>query len=180
MGDYSEAKYTSALDVESESPVSRLYLAYKIWSMPLIDKVQKDMVDAMKARAEARLGALRMIKTALKKHEIDSLKPLDDTTELQVMNTLLKQRREAADLFRKGGREELAAKEEAEIVVIESYLPSAPSQAELETAVDAAIAETSASSAKQMGAVMKAAQARLAGKRVDGKTLSALVKAKLG
>ena len=151
-----------------------------MWAMSLLDKVQKDMVDAMKAKAEARLGALRMIKTALKKQEIDSMKPLDDASELQVMNTLLKQRREAADLFRKGGREELAAKEEAEISVIEGYLPSAPSDQELEAAVADAITETGATSAKQMGTVMKAAQLKLAGKRVDGKTLSGLVKAKLG
>lgn len=148
--------------------------------MPLLDKIQKDMVDAMKARDEARLGTLRMIKTALKKQEVDSMKPLNESSEMQVMNTLVKQRRESADLFRKGGRDELAAKEEAEIVIIESYLPAAPSSDELDQAVAAAINETGASSPKQMGAVMKAAQARLAGKRVDGKALSELVKQKLG
>lgn len=148
--------------------------------MPLLDKVQKDMVDAMKAKDETRLGALRMIKSALQKHQIDSMKPLNEAAELQVMNTLLKQRRESADLFRKGGREELAAKEEAEIQIIDSYLPAAPSDAELEEAVSAAITETGANSPKQMGAVMKAAQARLAGKRIDGKVLSDLVKQKLG
>ncbi len=137
------------------------------------------MVEAMKAKAEARLGALRMIKAALQKHQVDSMKPLNEASELQVMNTLLKQRREAAEMFRKGGREELAAKEEAEIGILESYLPAEPSQAELEEAVSAAISETGASSQKQMGAVMKAAQSRLAGKRVDGKVLSELVKQKL-
>ncbi len=147
--------------------------------MPLLDRIQKDMVDAMKAKDEARLSTVRLIKTALKKHEIDSMKPLDEATEMQVMNTLLKQRRESADMFRKGGREELAAKEEAEIGLIEAYLPSAPSAAELEAAVSAAISETGASSAKQMGLVMKAAQAKLAGKRVDGKALSELVKSRL-
>jgi uncharacterized protein len=147
--------------------------------MPLLDRIQKDMVEAMKAKDEARLSTVRLIKTALKKHEIDSMKPLDEATENQVMNTLLKQRRESADMFRKGGREELAAKEEAEIVLIEAYLPSAPSAAELEQAVSAAIAETGANSAKQMGLVMKAAQAKLAGKRVDGKALSELVKSRL-
>ncbi len=147
--------------------------------MPLLDQIQKDMVEAMKARDEARLSAVRMIKTALKKQEVDSMKPLDEATEMQVMNTLLKQRRESADMFRKGGREELAAKEEAEITLIEAYLPSAPSQAELEAAVTAALAETGATTAKQMGLAMKAAQAKLAGKRVDGKILSALVKSKL-
>lgn len=138
------------------------------------------MVEAMKARDEARLSALRMVKSALKKQEIDSMKPLNDTAEMQVMNTLLKQRRESADLFRKGGREELAEKEEAEIRVIESYLPAAPSDTEVAEAVSAAIAETGANSSKQMGAVMKAAQAKLSGKRVDGKALSELVKKRLG
>lgn len=134
----------------------------------------------MKARDELRLGTLRMIKTALKKQEVDSMKPLNEPAEMQVMNTLLKQRRESADMFRKGGREELAAKEEAEIGIIESYLPAAPTTTELEEAVSAAITEVGATSQKQMGAVMKAAQGRLAGKRVDGKALSELVKQKLG
>ena len=147
--------------------------------MGLIDQIQKDMTGAMKAKDEVRLGALRMVKSALHKHQVDSGKPLTESSELQVMNTLLKQRRESADLFRKGGREELAAKEEAEIGIIETYLPAAPSQAELEQAVSAAISETGATSAKQMGQVMKAAQSRLAGKRVDGKVLSDLVKEKL-
>jgi len=149
-------------------------------SMSLLDTIQKDMVTAMKSKDEARLGAVRMIKTALKKQEIDSMKPLDEATELQVMNTLIKQRRESADLFRKGGREELAAKEEAEIKLIEAYLPAAPSEAELDAAVTEAMTETGANSPKQMGAVMKAAQAKLAGKRVDGKALSELVKKRLG
>jgi uncharacterized protein YqeY len=150
-----------------------------MWSMPLLDTIQKDMATAMKAKEEARLGALRMIKTALQKQQIDSMKPLDEAAEMQVMTMLLKQRRESADLFRKGDREELAVKEEAEARIIESYLPSAPSAAELEQAVAAAIAELGATSQKQMGAVMKAAQAKLAGKRVDGKALSELVKTKL-
>lgn len=147
--------------------------------MPLLDTVQKDLVNAMKAKDEARLSTLRMVKSALKKQEIDSMKPLDAAAEMQIMNTLLKQRREAADLFRKGGREDLATKEEAEMVILESYLPSSPTEAEMNEAVSAAISETGASSAKQMGAVMKAAQARLAGKRVDGKVLSELVKQRL-
>lgn len=150
------------------------------WAMPLLDKIQKDLVDAMKAKDEARLSVLRMMKAALKKHEVDSMKPLDNASEMQVMNTLLKQRRESADLFRKGGRAELAAREEAEIGIVETYLPAAPSLDELEAAVNAAIAETGSSSSKQMGVVMKAAQAKLAGKRVDGKLLSELVKQKLG
>lgn len=147
--------------------------------MPLLDRIQSDMVAAMKSHEELRLGALRMLKTALKKHEIDSMKPLDDASELQVLNTLVKQRHESADLFRKGGRTELAEKEEAEIKVIESYMPAAPSDAETDAAVAAAIAETPGASLKQMGLVMKAAQAKLAGKRVDGKALSEKVRAKL-
>jgi uncharacterized protein len=147
--------------------------------MPLLDRVQKDLMNAMKAKDEQRLGALRMVKSALQKQEIDSMKPLDAAAEMQVMNTLLKQRREAADLFRKGGREDIAAKEEAEIVILEGYVPAAPSEAEMNDAVSAAIAETGATSSKQMGSVMKAAQARLAGKRVDGKLLSELVKSRL-
>lgn len=149
------------------------------WAMPLLDKIQKDIIEAMKAKDEGRLGPLRMMKTALKKHEVDSMKPLNEASEMQVLSTLVKQRRESADLFRKGGRNDLAEKEEAELAVVESYLPAAPSTDEIEAAVAAAIAETGASSSKQMGAVMKAAQARLAGKRVDGRALSELVKQKL-
>lgn len=147
--------------------------------MALLDQIQQDMVTAMKAKDEARLSALRMMKSALKKHEIDSMKPLTEATEMQVLNTLVKQRQESADLFRKGSRPELAEKEEAEIRLLESYLPAAPSATELEEAVNAAISETGATSAKQMGLVMKAASAKLAGKRVDGKALSELVKQKL-
>jgi uncharacterized protein YqeY len=147
--------------------------------MSLLERVQKDMIDAMKAKAEARLSALRMIKAALQKYQIDSMKPLTEAGEMQVMNTLLKQRREAVDMFRKGNREELAQKEEAEITIVQGYLPAEPTTAEVEEAVQAAINETGATSPKQMGAVMKEAQAKLAGKRVDGKVLSDLVKQKL-
>lgn len=147
--------------------------------MALLDRIQTDMVQAMKTKDESRLSVLRMMKAALQKQQIDSMKPLNEASEMQVMNTLLKQRRESAELFRKGAREELAAKEEAEMGVIESYLPSAPTVAELDEAVSAAIGETGAKSAKEMGVVMKAAQAKLAGKRVDGKALSELVKRRL-
>jgi uncharacterized protein len=147
--------------------------------MPLLEQIQKDMVSAMKAREEARLGALRMIKTALQKHQIDSMKPLDEQTELQLLNMLIKQRREAADMFRKGDRADLADKEEAELKLIESYMPSAPSDAEVDAAIAAAMSETGVTALKQMGVVMKAAQAKLAGKRVDGKALSDRVRAKL-
>src|SRR5687768_8927286 len=122
--------------------------------MPLLEQLQGEMVTAMKNRDEARLGALRMIKASLKKHEIDSMKPLDEATEMQVLTTLIKQRRESADMFRKGGREELAEKEEFELKLIESYLPAAPSDDEVDAAITAALAETGATSAKQMGLVM--------------------------
>ena len=147
--------------------------------MALLDRVQKDMTEAMKARAEDRLSALRMIKTALKKTEIDSMKPLDERTEQQVLNTLIKQRREAADMFRKGGRPEQAEKEEAELLLIESYMPAMASEEEIEAAIAAALAETGVTSSKQMGVVMKAVQAALAGKRADGKVLSDKVRARL-
>jgi uncharacterized protein YqeY len=147
--------------------------------MPLLDQIQKDMTAAMKGREEARLDALRMIKTALKKHEIDSMKPLDEATELQILNTLIKQRKEAADMFRKGNRPELADKEDAELKLIESYMPSAPTEEEVDAAIAAAMAESGITSLKQMGIVMKAAQAKLSGKRVDGKALSERVRSKL-
>jgi hypothetical protein len=147
--------------------------------MALLNRIQSDMTQAMKARDQDRLGALRMIKTALKKQEVDSMKPLDEPAEMQIMKTLVKQRQEAAELFRQGGRPELAEKEEAELRLIESYLPAAPTEEEVDAAIAAALAETGTASLKQMGVVMKAAQSRLAGKRVDGKALSEKVRAKL-
>ena len=147
--------------------------------MPLLDRIQKDMVAAMKSKDEARLSAIRMIKTALKKVEVDSMKPLDEATEMQVLNSLIKQRTESAEMFRKGGRVEMAEKEEAERTLIESYMPAPASPEEMEEAIAAALAETQVTSAKQMGVVMKAAQAKLAGKRVDGKALSEKVRARL-
>ena len=147
--------------------------------MPLIDRVQKDMVAAMKAKDEARLSAFRMLKSALQKHQIDSMKPLDESSELQVLNTLLKQRRESSEMFRKGGRDEMAEKEETEIKLLETYMPAAPSDAEIDGAITEAIAETGVTSQKQMGTVMKAVQAKLTGKRVDGKALSEKVRSRL-
>jgi uncharacterized protein len=147
--------------------------------MALLDRIQTDMVAAMRAKEELKLNAIRMIKAALKKHEVDSMKPLDEATELQILGTLIKQRREAAEMFRKGDRAELADKEEAELKLIESYMPSAPSDQEIEHAIGQALAETGATTQKQMGLVMKAAQAKLTGKRVDGKALSEKVRARL-
>ena len=147
--------------------------------MALLEQVQADMVAAMKARDDARLNALRMIKAALQKHQVDSMKPLDDPSEQQILKQLVKQRTDAADMFRKGGREEQALKEEAERVLIESYMPAEAGEDDIARAVDAALAETGATSAKQMGVVMKAVQAKLAGKRVDGKALSEKVRSRL-
>jgi len=147
--------------------------------MALIDRVQKDMLEAMKAKDETRLGAIRFIKTGLMKYKADNMKEADEQAEMQLLNTMLKQRRESVDMFRQGGREELAAKEEAEIAVIETYMPARASEEDIESAIAAAIAETGVTSQKQMGVVMKAAQAKLTGKRVDGKALSEKIRSKL-
>jgi len=147
--------------------------------MPLIDTVQKDMVAAMKAKEEARLSALRMIKAALMKQKVDSPKPMDDAAEMQVLKQLIKQRIDAAEMFRKAGRAEQADKEEAERAIIESYMPAGASEEEIDAAVAAAMTETGVTSLKQMGVVMKAAQAKLQGKTVDGKALSEKVRSKL-
>lgn len=144
-----------------------------------MDRVQKDMVEAMKAKAEGRLSAIRMLKSALMKQKVDSMKELDEAAEMQIMNQLLKQRRESAEMFRKGGRPELADKEEAEIKILEGYMPASASEDEIEAAIAAAIAETGVTALKQMGVVMKATQAKLVGKRVDGKALSEKVRSKL-
>lgn len=148
--------------------------------MALLDQVQKDMAAAMKARDEARLSALRMIKTALMKEKVDSMKELDEAAELKVLNSLVKQRRDAAEMYRQGGRPELAEKEEAELKLIEGYMPAAATEEEMAAAVEAAISETGAASGKQMGQVVALARAKLAGRRIDGKKLSDLVKARLG
>jgi uncharacterized protein YqeY len=147
--------------------------------MPLADRIQKDMVQAMKAKEELRLNAVRMIKAALLKYKADQMKDPDEAAEMQILNSLMKQRRESADMFRKGAREELAVKEEAELAVIEGYMPAGASPEEIEAALAEAIAENPGATLKQMGVVMKAAQGKLAGKRVDGKALSDLVRAKL-
>ncbi len=147
--------------------------------MTLIERVQQDMVTAMKAREEARLSALRMIKAALMKQKADSPKPIDETAEMQILKSLIKQRVDAAESFRKAGRIEQAEKEEAEKALIETYLPAGASEAEIDAAIAEAMTETGVTSPKQMGVVMKAVQARLKGKTVDGKSLSDKVRAKL-
>ncbi|MBL8240783.1 MAG: GatB/YqeY domain-containing protein [Bryobacterales bacterium] len=147
--------------------------------MPLLDQIQKDMVAAMKAKDEARLSAIRMLKAALQKFQVDSMKPLDEAGEMQVLNTIAKQRRESMEMFRANGRAELADKEAAELALVESYLPAAPSGEEIAAAIEAAIAETGITDKAKMGLVMNAAKAKLAGKRVDGKALSDKVRARL-
>ena len=148
--------------------------------MPLIDQLQKDLVAAIRAKEELKLGTIRMVKTALQKAlSVDPSKPLGDAGEQQLLKSLVKQRVEAAEMFRKGGREELAAKEEAEKLIIEGYLPASASEEEILAAVEAALVETGATAAKQMGVVIKAASAKLAGKTVDGRVLSEKVKARL-
>jgi uncharacterized protein len=147
--------------------------------MSLLEQLQKDLVAAMKARDESRLSTVRMIKAALMKYKVDTIKPLDEAAEMQVLKTLAKQRVEAAEAFHKAGRSESAEKEEAELRLIEAYMPAAPTGEEMDAAIEKALAETGITSLKQMGVVMKAAQALLAGKRVDGKLLSEKVRAKL-
>lgn len=147
--------------------------------MALIERIQKDLMDAMKARDELRSSVLRMVKTALKMKEVEKTRPLDDAESIQVLQTLIKQRRESIEQFTQGGRLDLAGKEAREITIIEAYLPAAPTDAEMQGAIEAAVAETGATSAKQMGAVIKAARARLEGKAIDGKLLSERVRQRL-
>jgi uncharacterized protein YqeY len=134
---------------------------------------------AMKARDQTTLDALRMLKTALTMKSVEKNRDLDGAEELQVVGTLVKQRRDSIEQFTKGGRLDLADKEAAEIRVLERYLPPPADTADVAAAVDAAIAETGASSATDLGKVMKAAMARLAGKSVDGKTVNEVARAKL-
>jgi uncharacterized protein len=147
--------------------------------MALLDRIQKDLTEAMKSKQELRLSVLRMVKTALKNKEIEKIRPLDAAESMQILQTLVKQRKESIEQFTKGGRADLAEKETKEIAIIETYLPAAPSDAEVDAAIEAAIAETGANSPKQMGAVIKAARARLEGKTVDGKVLSDRVRDRL-
>ena len=147
--------------------------------MTFTDRIQKDLTDAMKLKDELRLSTLRMMKSALKNKEIEKRQPLDDAESIQILQTLIKQRRESIEQFTKGGRMDLADKEAKEIVIIESYLPAAASPAEMDAAIEAAIAETGASSPKQMGVVVKAAKVKLEGNTVDGKILSDRVRERL-
>ena len=147
--------------------------------MSLVEKFQKDLTDAMRAKDALRLSVLRMIKSALKYKETEKIRPLEEAEVLQVLQTLVKQRKESIEQFTKGGRQDLADKQVKELAIVESYLPAGASAAEMEAAVAKAIAETGANSIKQMGAVVKAAKVHLEGKTVDGKALSDLVRERL-
>jgi len=149
--------------------------------MSLVEQIQKDITAAMKAREEQRLSTLRMVKSALHHRQIEKMAPLDDKESQAVLTTLIKQRKESVEQFTKGGRQEMADKEAAEIVLIESYLPKAAGETEIAAGVKAVIAEMGAPSMKEMGTVMKNAMARFnaAGMRVDGKMVSDAVKREL-
>jgi uncharacterized protein YqeY len=147
--------------------------------MAFIDRISDDLTAAMRSRDQVRLGTLRMAKAALMNREVERGRPLDDTESLQVIASLIKQRRDSIEQFEKGGRQDLAGREQAEIAVLETYLPPPMEAAELERVVDEAIRESGATSARDMGKAMKAAMARLAGASVDGKAVSELVKRKL-
>jgi uncharacterized protein len=149
--------------------------------MTLTEQIQKDIVAAMKAKDEARLSCLRMIKSALQLRQVEKMAPLDDKESQAVLSTLIKQRKESVEQFTKGGRQEMADKESAEILLIETYLPKAASEADVVAGVKAVIAEMGAPTMKDMGTVMKNSMAKFsaAGMRVDGKMVSEAVKKEL-
>ena len=147
--------------------------------MSMQERIQADLTSAMKARETLKLGVLRMMKTAVKNKEIEKREALDVGEVLAVLNTLVKQRRDSAEQFRNGGRNDLAEKEESEIGVIEAYLPAPATDEEIRTAIAGAISETGAEGPKDMGKVMKATMALLSGKTVDGGKVSGFVRAEL-
>jgi uncharacterized protein YqeY len=147
--------------------------------MALLDDLSPAIADAMRSHDQIRLSALRMLKAALVNREIDRGRALDDAEARQVVSSLVKQRKDSIEQFTKGGRTDLADKEAAEIRVLESYLPPTADPALVERAINEAIAETGAASPKDIGRVMKAAMAKLAGQNVDGKAVNELVRQKL-
>jgi len=147
--------------------------------MSLAEKIQTDIVTAMKAKDELRLSVVRGIKSAITYKETEKIRKLDEAESIQLLQTLVKQRKESIDQFSKGGRPDLAEKEQKEAALIETYLPAGASGEEMDAAITKAIAEAGATSIKQMGAVVKAAKAQLEGKTVDGKALSDLVRERL-
>lgn len=148
-------------------------------NMSLSEQLQKDIVTAMKAKEEMRLSVLRMAKAALQLKEVEKMRKLDDTESIQLLQTLVKQRKESIDQFTKGGRQDLVDKENAELKILAAYLPAGASDAEMDAAINKAIADTGATSMKQMGAVVKAAKEALTGKSIDGKALSDRVRDRL-
>jgi uncharacterized protein YqeY len=148
--------------------------------MTLIEKISADIAGAMRSRDQLRLGALRLAKAALMNSEVQRGRPLDEGEAQQVITSLIKQRRDSIEQFRQGGRDDLADKEAAEIEVLQPYAPPPLDSAEIESAVAAAIAETNATSAKDLGRVMKAVMNRFAGRAVDGKAINEVVRRKLG
>lgn len=148
--------------------------------MLLREKVNGDIAAAMKSKEAARLSALRMLKAAIMNKGVEKAHDLDDAEVLQVVSTLVKQRRDSIEQFAKAGRTDLVDKETAEIAVLEQYLPPAASAADIEAAIVEAIAETGATSIKDMGKVMKAVMPRLAGKNADGRAINEAVRRKLG
>ena len=148
--------------------------------MPLVDDVSAAIAEAMRKREVVRLSALRMLKAAFMNKGVEKGRDLDDAEAQQVVRALVKQRKDSIEQFTKGGRQDLADKEAAEILVLDAYLPPVADPAAIDNAVADAIAETGATSAKDMGRVMKAAMARLAGQNVDGKTVNEIVRRKLG
>ena len=150
-----------------------------IYKMTLQETIQSHMADAMRSKDSLRLSVLRMMKTAVKNKEVEKMKTLDEAEVLAVLNSLVKQRRDSVEQFRSGGREELAQKEEAEIKVLEQYLPASASEDDIRSAIDVAVQQTGATSLKDMGKVMKATMVLLAGTSADGGRVSQLVKEKL-
>lgn len=148
--------------------------------MSLTEQVTREIADAMKAHDPMRLGALRMLKTALMNREVEKKRSLDANEELQVVSSLIKQRRDSIEQFTRGNRQDLADRETAEIRILESYVPAGLDPAEIDEAVKAAVADTGATSTKDFGKVMKAVMARFAGRPVDGKAVSESVKRALG
>ncbi|HSL23025.1 MAG TPA: GatB/YqeY domain-containing protein [Vicinamibacterales bacterium] len=148
--------------------------------MKLTERINTDLANAMRARETLKLGALRMLKTAFTNKSVEKGHDLEDAEAMQVINTLIKQRRDSIEQFQKGGRQDLADKEAAEITVLEAYLPPPISEAELSEAIEAAVTETGAASPRDMGKVMKAVMAKLADRAADGRVVSEMVKRRLG
>src|SRR3974390_2858219 len=147
--------------------------------MTVFEQIQKDIVTAMKAKDEVRLSVLRMVKSAFQLKEVEKIRPLDEAESISLLQTLVKQRKESIDQFAKGGRQDLVNKETEQLKILETYLPAAASDADMDTAIATAISSTGATSIKQMGAVVKAAKEALSGKSVDGKALSDRVRERL-